>query len=78
VQINRNFEGLTVLFTGALDRYTRQQAAEMVIERGGRVVESVSKKTSLVVAGHDAGSKFNKALKLGVRVVSEDEFDDML
>jgi NAD-dependent DNA ligase len=78
VQINHNFEGLMVLFTGTLDRYTRQQAAELVVERGGRVVESVSKKTGLVVAGHDAGSKLDKALKLRVRVVSEDEFEEML
>ena len=77
-QVNRNFEGLTVLFTGGLDRYDRQQASELVIERGGRVVGSVSKKTGLVVAGHDAGSKLEKALKLGVRVVSEDEFEAML
>ena len=78
MQINHNFDGLTVLFTGALDRYTRQQAAQLVVERGGRVVESVSKKTGLVVAGHDAGSKFDKAIKLGVRVVAEDEFGSML
>ena len=77
-QVNRNFEGMTVLFTGSLDHYTRQQAAELVIERGGRVVESVSKKTALVVAGHDAGSKLNKAGKLGVKVVSERDFENML
>ncbi len=78
IQVNRNFEGLTVLFTGGLDRYDRQQASELVVERGGRVVNSVSKKTGLVVAGHDPGSKLDKARKLGVRVVSEDEFDKML
>ncbi len=77
-QINRNFEGLTVLFTGGLDRHDRQTASELVMERGGRVVNSVSKKTGLIVAGHDPGSKLDKALKLGVRVVSEDEFEAML
>ncbi len=77
-QVNRNFEGITVLFTGALDRYDRQQASELVLERGGRVVGAVSKKTGMVVAGHDPGSKFDKAVKLGVRVVSEDEFEAML
>ena len=61
-QVNRNFEGLTVLFTGGLERYDRQRASELVIERGGRVVGSVSKKTGMVVAGHDAGSKLEKAL----------------
>ncbi len=77
-QVNRNFEGLTVLFTGGLDCYDRQKAAELVLERGGRVVSSVSKKTGMVVAGHEPGSKLDKALKLGVRVVSEDEFEAML
>lgn len=77
-QINRNFEGLTILFTGGLDHYTRQQAAELVVERGGRVVDSISKKTTLLVAGHDAGSKLDKAQKLGVRVMSEQEFVAML
>ncbi|MEI7695278.1 MAG: NAD-dependent DNA ligase LigA [Chlorobium sp.] len=77
-QVNRNFEGLTVLFTGSLDRYTRQQASALVVERGGRVVESISKKSGLVVAGHEAGSKLDKALKFGVRVVSEAEFEGML
>jgi len=67
-----------VLFTGGLDRYDRQKASELVLERGGRVVGSVSKKTGIVVAGHDSGSKLDKAVKLGVRVVSEDEFEAML
>mgnify|MGYP001806584242 CR=1 FL=1 len=77
-QVNRNFEGMSLLFTGTLERYTRQQAAELVVERGGRVVESISKKTSLLVAGRDGGSKLDKAHKLGVRVISEDEFVGML
>ena len=77
-QVNGNFQGLSVLFTGALDRYDRQKASELVLERGGRVVGSVSKKTSMVIAGHDPGSKLQKALKLGVRVLSEDEFDALL
>jgi DNA ligase (NAD+) len=77
-QVNRNFEGISVIFTGGLDRYDRQKASELVIERGGRVVGSVSKKTGLVVAGHEPGSKLEKARKLGVRVVSEDEFEAML
>ena len=77
-QVNRNFEGITVLFTGGLERYDREKASELVLERGGRVVGSVSKKTGLVVAGHEPGSKLDKALKLGVRVVTEDEFDAML
>jgi DNA ligase (NAD+) len=76
--VNNNFEGLSVIFTGGLERHDRQAASELVIERGGRVVTSVSKKTGLVVAGSDAGSKLEKALKLGVRVINEDEFEAML
>ncbi|NTU93217.1 MAG: NAD-dependent DNA ligase LigA [Chlorobiaceae bacterium] len=76
--VNRNFEGLSVIFTGGLERYDRQTAAQLVLERGGRVVSSVSKKTGLVVAGSEAGSKLDKALKLGVRVIGEDEFEAML
>ncbi|NTU57525.1 MAG: NAD-dependent DNA ligase LigA [Chlorobiaceae bacterium] len=76
--VNRNFEGLSVIFTGGLERHDRQAASELVLERGGRVVTAVSKKTGLVVAGSEAGSKLDKALKLGVRVISEDEFEAML
>ncbi|NTW10852.1 MAG: NAD-dependent DNA ligase LigA, partial [Chlorobiaceae bacterium] len=76
--INRNFEGVSVIFTGTLSRYDRQKASELVLERGGKVVGSVSGKTGLVVAGSDPGSKIDKALKLGVRVISEEEFEAML
>ncbi|NTV92840.1 MAG: NAD-dependent DNA ligase LigA [Chlorobiaceae bacterium] len=76
--INRNFDGVSVLFTGSLERYGRQQASELVQERGGRVVGSVSRSTGLVVAGSEPGSKLDKARKLGVKVISEDEFDAML
>ncbi|MEI8185074.1 MAG: NAD-dependent DNA ligase LigA [Chlorobiaceae bacterium] len=77
-QLNNNFEGITVLFTGSLDRYDRQKASELVLERGGRVVTSISKKTGLLVAGHEPGSKLDKAIKLGVKIVSEEEFEGML
>lgn len=76
--VNNNFEGQSVIFTGGLERHVRQQAEEMVRERGGRIVSSVSKKTTLVVAGKEAGSKLEKAMKLGVRVIDEDEFERML
>ena len=76
--INNNFEGQSVIFTGGLERHVRQQAEEMVRERGGRIVSSVSKKTTLVVAGSEAGSKLEKAIKLGVKVISEEEFERML
>jgi len=76
--VNNNFEGQSVIFTGGLERHVRQQAEEMVRERGGRIVSTVSKKTTLVVAGNEAGSKLEKAMKLGVRVIDEDEFERML
>jgi DNA ligase (NAD+) len=76
--LNRNFEGLSVIFTGTLTRYDRQQASDLVLERGGRIVGSVSGKTGLLVAGGEPGSKLEKARKLGVRVISEDEFEAML
>jgi DNA ligase (NAD+) len=56
----------------------RDEIAELIIARGGKVSGSVSKKTSYVLAGDEAGSKLEKAKKLGVRVVSEEEFRAML
>jgi DNA ligase (NAD+) len=76
--VNNNFEGESVIFTGGLERHARQQAEELVRDRGGRIVSSVSKKTTIVVAGSEAGGKLEKAIKLGVRVINEDEFEAML
>ncbi|MCL6612257.1 MAG: NAD-dependent DNA ligase LigA [Peptococcaceae bacterium] len=67
-------EGKTVVLTGTLKKYTRQEARELVERLGGRVSSSVSGKTDLVVAGEDPGSKYEKAVKLGVRVIDEEEF----
>jgi DNA ligase (NAD+) len=63
--------GLTFVLTGALPNLTREEAAAMIEARGGKVSGSVSKKTDYVVAGEEAGSKLEKALKLGVKVVDE-------
>ncbi|ANT64244.1 DNA ligase [Prosthecochloris sp. CIB 2401] len=76
--VNRNFEGMSVLFTGTLERHTRQQAAALVEERGGREVKSISRKTDLLVVGRDAGGKLQKARKLDVKVVTEEDFEKML
>jgi DNA ligase (NAD+) len=70
--------GKTVVFTGALSSMTRQEAGEKITTKGARVTDSVSKKTDLVVAGIDPGSKVVKAEKLGVRIINEDEFIAML
>ncbi len=70
--------GKTVVFTGSLSSMSRQEAGEKVASKGARVTESVSKKTDLVVAGSDPGSKLAKAEKLGIRVMSEEEFIGVL
>jgi DNA ligase (NAD+) len=63
--------GLTFVLTGALERFTRDEAGAALKEYGARVANSVSVKTSFVVAGSDAGSKLDKALTLGVPVIDE-------
>ena len=70
--------GLTVVLTGALTRRTRDEAAEAVVEAGGRVSSSVSSKTDIVVVGEDPGSKYKKALELGIRTIDEAELDRLL
>ena len=72
------FLGMTFVLTGSLDRFTRDEAGAMIEQRGGKVSGSVSKKTSIVVAGENAGSKLEKANSLGIRVVNEEEFLAML
>lgn len=72
------FAGKTVVFTGTLERRSREDAEELVRSLGGKTSGSVSKRTDLVVAGPKAGSKLEKAKQLGVAVIDEDEFDRML
>ena len=66
------------MFTGKLAQFTREEGEARVKERGGRAASSVSKKTDYVVAGEKAGSKLAKAEKLGVPVISEEDFQKML
>ena len=72
------FEGLTVVLTGTLASMSREQAKEFIEQEGGKVAGSVSAKTSLVIAGADAGSKLKKAEQLGVPVIDEQRFLNLL
>jgi len=75
---DKRFEGLTFVLTGALEKFTRQEAAGVIESFGGKVAGSVSKNTSFVVAGKEAGSKLTKARELGVKVIGEEEFKEMI
>lgn len=72
------FAGMTFVLTGTLPTYTRDEAAAIIENFGGKVSSSVSKKTSVVLAGEAAGSKLQKATQLGVRVIDEAQFNEMI
>jgi DNA ligase (NAD+) len=76
--VERVFAGQTIVVTGALESWTREEVRAMIEARGGRVSSSVSKKTAFVLAGADPGSKLEKARALGVRVVDEVTFRNTL
>jgi DNA ligase (NAD+) len=71
-------KGLTFVFTGALSSFTRDEAKMIVEEQGGKTSTTVSQNVNIVVAGESAGSKLDKAKKLGIKVISEDEFLRMI
>lgn len=74
----RTLEGLTIVVTGSLERFSRDQAKEAILSRGGKASGSVSKKTDYVVVGENAGSKAEKAEQLGVRVLDEAGFEALI
>lgn len=72
------FEGQTFVLTGSLSKYSREQASDIIEKFGGKTSSSVSKKTSYVLAGEEAGSKLIKAQELGIKIISEQEFENMI
>lgn len=76
--IERTLEGMSIVVTGSLTGYSRDDAKEAIVARGGKAASSVSKKTAYVVAGDSPGSKFDKAVELGVPVLDEDGFTRLL
>ena len=75
---DNRFEGLTFVLTGSLDSFTRVEASDIIEKFGGKVSGSVSKKTSYVLAGEEAGSKLTKAQTLGVNILTEEQFKEMI
>ena len=75
---NRQLEGKQFVLTGRLTRFTRDEAKQMIEQRGGRVTGSVTKKTDYVVAGEDPGSKLDRAGELGVKVLDEQGLVELL
>ena len=76
--VPRTLAGLTIVVTGSLNGYSRDEAKEAILARGGKAAASVSKKTNYVVAGDSPGSKYDKALELGVPILDEDGFRRLL
>lgn len=76
--ISHPFNDKTFVLTGTLQNYTRSQAAHLIKERGGKVIDSVSKKTDYLVVGTDPGSKLDKAQKLGITILQEEDFASFL
>lgn len=75
---DNRFKGITFVLTGSLDKFTRSEAAEIIENFGGKTSNSVSKKTTYVLAGEDAGSKLVKANELGITVIDENRFAEMI
>lgn len=76
--LDNRFENLTFVLTGTLENYTREDASAEITKRGGKVSSSVSKKTSYVIYGKEAGSKLDKANALGVPLLTEKDFEEMI
>ncbi len=77
-QIDDRFAGMTFVLTGTLPTYSRNEASEIIEKYGGKTASSVSKKTTYVLAGEEAGSKLTKARELGIEVIDENRFIEMI
>lgn len=75
---DNRFEGKVFVLTGALEKYSRKEAEEIIEKFGGKTSSSVSKKTSYVLAGEESGSKLVKANELGITIISENDFEEMI
>ena len=78
VVTDARFAGKTFVLTGALSKFTREEATEKIELLGGKAAGSVSKKTSFVIVGENAGSKERKARELGIPILTEDDFLEMI
>jgi len=76
--LDNRFEGKTFVLTGSLEKYTRLEASNLIEKYGGKVSSSVSKKTSYVLAGEEAGTKLTKAQDLGLKILTEAEFEELV
>lgn len=75
---DKRFEGKTFVLSGSLELFTRKEAEDIIEKLGGKTSSSVSKKTDYVLAGEDAGSKLTKAQSLGINIISETDFKEMI
>lgn len=76
--IDDKFEGKTFVLTGSLEQFSRKEAIDLIEKHGGKVSSSVSKKTDYVLAGEEAGSKLTKAQSLGIEIITEEQFKEMM
>ena len=76
--LDERFAGKTFVLTGTLEKYSREEAKKIIEDFGGKASSSVSKKTNYVLAGEDAGSKLTKAQNLGIPIISEKDFEEMI
>jgi len=75
---NTAFSGKTVVLTGTLQTKTREEASEIIKNSGGKVASSVSKSTGFIIAGENPGSKYDRGIKLGIPIITEQQFIEMI